>query len=232
LRLVDSSPDSRAAASTRPAWIALAASAAVHALVIGVLAALVTIGEGGRTNPFPTPPIVATLTSPALRFATPPVEPAARPETSIAATTDAGAAPSLPVPLKPKATLPPPATLEGNAVAQTLDARSVTDSVLESMLRSMHPDAVHALPEFIVAPAPVYPVKALPDRLQADQVVIVIVREDGRVAPLDGTLGDSFFDASIRAALAAARAQPARIDGQPRTSWSLMRFAYEFVGAR
>ena len=91
---------------------------------------------------------------------------------------------------------------------------------------------MHAAPDFVAEPEPRYPAQVLAERRQHEQLVIVVVDQDGRVKALDGMLGESPFDASVRAALAGAHARPAVVDGQPRVSWSLARFAWEFVGVR
>jgi hypothetical protein len=113
-----------------------------------------------------------------------------------------------------------------------LDDAAPADPALGKALQTMHPDAVRITSDFVVPPAPTYPAAAIAERRQLQQDVIVVVREDGAVAALDGTLGDSMFDAAIRSALAEARAEPPRVDGQPRVGWALLRFAFEFVGVR
>jgi hypothetical protein len=115
---------------------------------------------------------------------------------------------------------------------QLLEEPTTPAPALDTLLRGLHPQAVRVAPVFVVEPNPVYPREALPDRRQYEQTVVVVIDEHGRMAALDGTLGGSPFDRSIRAALAQARAQPTLVDGQPRVSWTLARFAYEFVGVR
>jgi hypothetical protein len=212
---------------------AMAGSLALHALAVGLLAAMTSLGEGGRSEPFGGQPIVATLVSAPTKFVVPPSQPEAARRAETVTSAPGGERSILPLPLKRSAPVPVPAgTPEGVATMQVLEEPMAPEPALDALLRGLHPQAVRVAPVFVVEPSPVYPREALPERRQYEQTVVVVIDEHGRVAALDGTLGVSPFDRSIRAALAQARAQPALVDGQPRVSWTLARFAYEFVGVR
>ncbi len=46
------------------------------------------------------------------------------------------------------------------------------------------------------------------------------------------TFDDTVFAPAIRAALATAKARPLEVNGQVKTSWALVSFTFEYVGAR
>lgn len=207
------------------------ASLAVHAVAAALLAWLVTGGGASRVAGSHSL-IQATLTAPAQKFVVPdpPVQPA---PAAHAVGPLPGPQPSLlPVPLKPAPTRSPPkGASEGRVTIDALDASHAVEPALEALLQQLHPQAVRAAPDFEVPPPSIYPKAALPDKRQLNLVVLVVIHEDGRVGLLEGSFADPMFGPSIDASLASARARPYQVDGKARTSWSLMSFAFEFVGA-
>jgi hypothetical protein len=136
----------------------------------------------------------------------------------------------MPVPPKPAAS--DRGRVQGAASIQVLDESAGVDEHAARALRDAYPDAARAAPDFELMPEPAYPDAALPDRRQAMIDVAVVIREDGTLDAAPGSVADPLFGASIREALAAAKARPAVVDGQPRTTWTIVRFVYEFVGVR
>jgi hypothetical protein len=212
--------------------LAVMLSLAMHGALVGLLALLASTGAAVRSDPFGGTPLTARLTTPAQKFVVPVVEPAPLPESAIAPSSSVGQPASLPVPLDRKAAAKPRGTPQGVVWIEVQDEATPLDPALENVLRNVYPDALRQPPDFEIEPAALYPEKALPRRRQAMLDVLVIVREDGSVEAAPGTLADPVFGDSIRAALAGAKARPAVVDGQPRQTWSLLRFAYEFVGVR
>jgi hypothetical protein len=209
---------------------AVVLSVVLHGVLALGLATLVPAAAASRSDPFRGAVLTATLTTPAQRFVTPAWEPppATHP---VASNTPAGgpAAASLPSKRPPK---PRQGQEEGVVSVHVLGPSEPVDPAAEAALRARYPGALRTLPNFDVMPSAIYPQAALPARRQLNLEAIVIIRADGTVEAAEGTLGDSIFEASVRASLANVTAQPVLVDGQPHTAWALLRFMFEYVGVR
>ena len=214
----------------RPVAAAAAASALIHAL-LALVAALAIGGSGAGAPPVPAVPLRATLATPPQKFAVP-ERPTPPPP---AASADAPASPlpnavlPLPIPAAPPAKVK--GSGEGRVIVHVAEPDESPDPAVLAALQRAHPGAVRVVPEFETEPAGVYPQAALPARRQAIVPVVVVVQRDGRVELAPGTFDEPLFGASIREALAAARARPPDAGGTPVAGWALLRFYFEFVGA-
>lgn len=217
----------------RPIAAALAASGAVHALLV-LVAALVVGGSGAGSAPAAPPTLRATLATPLQRFVVPePPAPAPAPEPVPTLDPAASGRPAAPLAL-PLPRVAPAQDLsqgEGRAVVHVAAEDLVPEPAALASLLAAHPEAVRVVPEFEVPPEAGYPAAAIASRRQFAADILAVVGEDGHFAPVDGTFEDPVFGESIREALAGARAVPPQVDGKPVTGWALLRFYYEYVGA-
>jgi hypothetical protein len=217
----------------RPVVAALAASGAVHALLV-LVAALAVGGSGSGSAPAATPALRATLATPLQRFVVPdPPAPAPVPKAAAPLDQVASARPPAPValPLPRVAPAPDLSPGEGRAVVHVAAEDLVPEPAALASLLAAHPEAVRVVPEFEVPPEAGYPAAAIAERRQFAADILAVVGEDGRLALVEGTFEDPIFGESIREALAGARAIPPQVDGKPFTGWTLLRFYYEYVGA-
>lgn len=119
----------------------------------------------------------------------------------------------------------------GRVVVQIAEPDETPEPAALAGLRRAHPRAVRVVPEFESEPAGIYPDAALTARRQSIVSVVVVVHADGRVELAPETFDEPLFGASIRNALAAAKARPPEVDAKPATGWALLRFYFEFVGS-
>lgn len=217
--------------ASRRTAAAIAASLALHALVLAWLAFPATPGGRSPGAAVATLPLVTRLMNAPMIAATPLLEPL--PPAPAITPLSADAAPTLvPLPSSPLPMPKPKAPVEGQGGAHELDASVPLEAALARQLQMLHPDAVRTSLVFIIAPAPAYPAAALKEQRQHHQDVVVVVHEDGRVAALEGTLGETMFDRAIRQSLREARAEPVTVDGKPALAWALLRFTFDYVGPR
>lgn len=209
---------------------ALAGSLAVH--LFGAVAVWTAVGLGDRWpgSPFATPPLRAVLATPATVTAPAPMPASATAGPTRSAVLREAAAPA-PVPLPtPYAPAASPPDLPGVVSVLPDDGAPLAPSLARAVA-SVYPGAFRAPPQFDVAPAGRYPEAARHARVQALVPVVVIVRDDGTVEVAAGTFDDPLFGATIEEALAGAKAQPAIVDGVPRTTWSVLTFYFEAYGS-
>lgn len=208
----------------------LALSLALHGVVALLLALLVSSG-GGAVFPSSSTPLQATLTTPEQRFVVPQPE-ALPPPASERSFHDAAQPSVLPVPMKPRAVPAEKRTPRGEATIEVLAVYEPVDAAVVALIQQLYPGAVRSVAQFEVFPPSVYPDAALATKRQLQMQVVAIVHEDGRVELAQGTLDDPVWAPAIRASLAAAKAVPLAIDGQPRSSYVLLMFTFEYVGDR
>jgi hypothetical protein len=217
----------------RPVVAALAASGAVHALLV-LVAALAVGGSGAGSVPAAPPALRATLATPPQRFVVPdPPAPAPAPQPLPALDEAASARPPAPLALPLPRVVPAQdqSPGEGRAVVHVAADDLVPEPAALASLLVVHPDALRVVPEFEVAPEAGYPAAAIAERRQFAADILAIVGEDGSLALVEGTFEDPIFGASVREALAGAKAVPPQVDGKPFTGWTLLRFYYEYVGS-
>jgi hypothetical protein len=230
-------PEEPAQSRHSPAAIAFALSLVAHAALAVLVARWVAEPASTRASPFAEAPLRATLSTQAQRFVVSAGEQTVElhggpsdSQTSDSSTSARPSAGGLPAPEQRKQGRSGAVDLKGHVIANLLGADEPVDPRMQQVIEQIYPGATRAQPEFETMPSARYPDAALNERRNVELIVLVVVLEDGSVELAQGTSDDPLFGPSIKAALAAAKAQPPIIDGRARPIWWPMSFTFEVVG--